>query len=517
MEKRIDCIIAVPTFLDKNKKHIFSNLEMLGPEYIVSSLLYHGFSAKLFNAYSNDISQEEIIEEIKILNPKVIGITCASQRSYPSVIEFVKQIKTLEWNGTIIVGGFYATLEAERILRENSEIDFISLGEGEYSFPNLVSAVINGKPICGLDGIGYRENEEIKINEPKRIENLDFPFLPYRFPITKNAVSNMVDGKYIPRIYYNISAGRGCYGRCSFCSINAYEGIRKRIYRSPSKVVDEMEFLKNEFGTTHIWFNDEIFYERSIRGRTWLQEFCVELRQRNLGMTFNIELRPNDVNLEELQMLKSVGLTAIFIGIESGIQRILDEMRKDTTVDINKRALSILSKLDIKIEMGWIALVPTMTFEELEANYDFLFSTECYTEENIYNRFNLYPGCYYEKILNEMNLLNPDSPFYDRFGYDFVDKKVRIFTELVDYLRSEFGPVKEKTMYVQEKVAIHGDYTEYLRIRSLQKKLWRNLIPELLALVKAQKIWDADSLRHTELYSWFKNQLEQIQNSIVEV
>ena len=115
-------------------------------------------------------------------------------------------------------------------------------------------------------------------------------------------------------------------------------------------------------------------------------------------MTFNIELRPNDINRDELLLLRSVGLRAVFIGIESGIQRVLNEMRKDTTVEMNVQALQILKDLDIKIEMGWISLVPTMTFNELKENYQFLFSTECYTEENIYNRFNLYPGCYYEKI-----------------------------------------------------------------------------------------------------------------------
>ena len=127
-KERLDCIIAVPTFVDKNKKHTFSNLEMLGPEYVIASVLYQGFSGKLLNAYSNDVSEEDIIDAIKEHEPKVLGITCASQRSYASVVKFINKVKELAWRGTIVIGGFYASLEPEKILQENESVAYIAWG-----------------------------------------------------------------------------------------------------------------------------------------------------------------------------------------------------------------------------------------------------------------------------------------------------------------------------------------------------------------------------------------------------
>ena len=516
MKHYIDCIIAVPSFQDKNMKHVFSNTEMLGPEYIAASVEYNGYSVNLLNAYSDEeISDEKILEEIRKLNPIVVGVTCASQRSYPFVKHLVKSIRENGYEGKIVVGGFYATLEPEHILTDLDGIDAINLGEGEVSFAEIVKSLKNTGELPEIDGIAYKKkNGEICVRLQRRLRNIDFAFFPKRTPIKRNAVSNMVDGTYIKGKYYNMIVGRGCYGRCSFCSIHKSYESGLRVYRSAKNVVDEMEILRDKYGIEHIWFNDEIFYDRSKNGIKWLNSFCDELEARKLGLSFNIELRPNDINEKELKRLKDVGLTAIFVGIESGIQRVLDEMRKDTTVEENCRAIEILKKLDIKLEMGWISLVPTMTFEELCENYKFLLSTDCYTEENIYNRFNLYGGCYYEEILKEKQLLEKDSSFYDRFGYDFADVRVGHFTEIIDNMRADFKEAKRKTMPIQRKISIEGDYAPYLEIRKIQRAIWTWLIPEVLECFKENEQLEWKQFVQMPVYNEFLKKVHDLEKEI---
>jgi radical SAM superfamily enzyme YgiQ (UPF0313 family) len=233
-------------------------------------------------------------------------------------------------------------------------------------------------------------------------------------------------------------------------------------------------------GIKHIWFNDEIFYDHSRTGMLWLESFILKVRNSRFSFTFNIELRPNDIVNSEIEALKDIGLTTVFTGIESGIQRILNEMRKDTTVDINNKALEILRNNAIRTEMGWISFVPTMTYEELLENYEYLFKCACYTEENIYNKFNLYSGSYYEQILGRQNLLLARKKFYDRFAYLYIDAKVESFVRAVDLVRSEFECISNSLRPLQERISITAEYHDYLAIRSAQRTIWHDFICELI-------------------------------------
>lgn len=514
MKKEIDCILVVPDFTDKNQKHKFSNMEMLGPEYIAASVEYHGYRVELLNAYSNNITMHEIYDQVISYAPYLLGVTCASQRSYPFVKDFICTIRRKGYRGKIVVGGFYATLEPEKILNDIREIDAISLGEGEFVFVQILESIIKYGKIPDIEGVAFLKDEKIIIYPHKRLSNLDFPFFPKRFPLVQNAVSNMVDGHYIKGKYYNMVAGRGCYGRCSFCSIHKSEDRTYRVYRSVNNVIDEMEELKSKYQIQHIWFNDEIFYDRSKKGILWMNEFCEELARRKLNLSFNIEMRPNDINEEELMKLKSAGLTAIFVGIESGIQRILDEMRKDTTVEQNVTAINILKKLDIKLEMGWISLIPTMSFEELIENYRFLFATDCYTEENIYNRFNLYGGCYYEEILGRKGLLKKDNFFYDRFGYTFADRRVGCAAQIIDELRGAYLSVKKKTASIQQRIAQDGEYEEYLSIRKIQREIWTWCIPQIIEYISMNEISLPADFFASEIYKKFEKLIKNLEESI---
>jgi hypothetical protein len=445
----------------------------------MGSLLHHEFKAELHNLYSGEISEAELIGRISKTEPLVLGVTCSSQRSYPYVKALVEKVCQAGFSGSIVLGGFYASLEYENIMQDISLVDIVVIGDGEFSFIDVLRHIKSRDSLTNVKGIAYREFDKIICTEAYRNKNLDYPFFPVRSPIKYFASSNMIDGKQIPGKYYNMNVGRGCYGRCSFCSICNNKEKRLRIYRSPANIMDELKRLIDR-GINHFWFNDEIFYEHSSKGLKWLESFISSVVNVGLKFTFNIELRPNDIVKNEIESLMSIGLTAIFLGIESGVQRVLDEMQKDTTVEVNTKALNLLSSLKLRIEMGWISFIPTMAYSELVANYKYLFSWPFYTEENIYNKLNLYSGCQYENILQTKGLILPRVNFYDRFSYTFADKKVELFMSFVDALRVKFGLARKVMKPIQEKLSYDGDYTYYLFIRQEMRMIWRQYIEDLI-------------------------------------
>ena len=225
--------------------------------------------------------------------------------------------------------------------------------------------------------MAYRTTNHIHYNQARRIIELDYIVFPYRDNKIISAIGPMVDNIAIKGRFFRMLAGRGCYGKCSFCSVINFYQPHNRIYRSPNNIIDEISYLQNKYDVNHFWFSDEIFYDKSKKGIQWVYEFVNEIKRRNILISFNIEMRPNDINYDEIQLLKDAGLTRIFIGAESGVQRILDEMNKGVTVEENLHAINNIQKADVSVRLGWISVVPTMSFQELIDNYIFLFNTGC--------------------------------------------------------------------------------------------------------------------------------------------
>ncbi|MBA4165968.1 MAG: B12-binding domain-containing radical SAM protein [Chitinophagaceae bacterium] len=253
---------------------------------------------------------------------------------------------------TVIVSSSDSTDRYELYL--NKDADYILLGEAEQSLLELTTALNkNRAELFGIEGLAFKHNGAVvKTTRRKVLKNLDsLPFpawdlidmKPYKKMWLKNT----------GRFSMNMGTTRGCPFKCNWCAKPIY-GNRYNS-RSPLNVVKELKMLKAAFGFDHIWFCDDIF------GLTpgWIKEFADLIEQENLSFTFKMQARVDLLLLENnILDLKRAGCENIWMGAESGSQKILDAMDKGTTVQQIYEATHLLKKCEINpsffIQFGYL-------------------------------------------------------------------------------------------------------------------------------------------------------------------
>jgi len=154
------------------------------------------------------------------------------------------------------------------------------------------------------------------------------------------------------RFSLNMAASRGCSFRCAWCAKPIWGN--RYLQRPATAVAQEMGTLKRSYGADHIWFADDIFGLRV----DWVHEFAQAVQRLGAGLPFTIQTRADLVSERMAQALRAAGCQEAWIGAESGSQRILDAMRKGTTVEEILSARARLAAVGIRtgffIQLGYL-------------------------------------------------------------------------------------------------------------------------------------------------------------------
>ena len=267
-------------------------------------------------------------------------------------------------NTLVVLGGPHATFMDEQLLSENSEVDVVVRGEGEQTLLELIDAFSksNLKDLNEIAGITFKKNGQI-IRTPDRplIQNLDeLPRPAYEhFPLKKYRLF----GKAI----FPIMTSRGCPFQCSYCVSSRMSGIQFRA-RSPKNVVDELEWLKNTHGADAFSFYDDAFtldIERAI-------EICEEIKKRKIGLPWDCQTRVDHISKKLLAKMREAKCQLISFGVESGCQKILDAVKKRTTIEQNERAIKWAKEVGLPVTMSVIIGHPGETTDTLKQTLDFI-------------------------------------------------------------------------------------------------------------------------------------------------
>jgi radical SAM superfamily enzyme YgiQ (UPF0313 family) len=258
-----------------------------------------------------------------------------------------KAVKHYHPASKVVVGGIHPTIFPERY--DFSEIDTVVMGEGEVTFPDLVCQHELGEPL------------------PKMIrgEKPDLDLIPWvdreLFDYQRELDCFFSPGQELPSI--TMLAGRGCNFLCNYCqpAENAVFGKPHRI-RSPHNVVEELKVLKAKYDFKSITFWDDTF----TFSKKWVMEFCDLYEREDFGARIAACSRADIIcrNEEMVERLASIGCDCFVIGMESGSQRILDFIKKGTTVEQNKQAAIICRKYGVKVFATYMYGLPTETNEE---------------------------------------------------------------------------------------------------------------------------------------------------------
>ncbi len=269
----------------------------------------------------------------------------------------------------VIFGGPHPTVVPELTL-ENENVDAVCIGEGEKTMRGLIEADIRFE---GVEGIWFKRGGEIIKNPPRRpVEDLDDLEMPSRNLLDMrrylkewfqlDAVSPSLRGT-------NLIASRGCPYACSYCQPTLSTIFGKKIrQRSPRNIVEEILLLKDTYKIDAFSFDDDTF----IIDKDWVLNICDEMVKNRVNLLWGCNVRANLVDRELMLKMKAAGLRRVMMGVESGSQRILDDVyNKKITIAQVKEAVNLLNRMDIKVLGHFMIGAPTETEEEIQETIKF--------------------------------------------------------------------------------------------------------------------------------------------------
>ncbi len=344
----------------KSMKNLGAILPPLGIAYIAAVLEKDGHEIKIIDGPAQATVFEydfiDLERDIKNFNPDVVGIS-ASTSQIDHAKKALEIIKKYNKNCLTILGGPLISADPTALLSLEN-VDYGVVGEAEKTFSIILNKYENKEKLEGSPGLLYRTESGVKSEKPPVIYNLD------EIPIPARHLLNMSLYRPSPANYRRLPAttmitSRGCPYKCIFCS-RPTEGMVWRPY-SAERVVDEIEILVKEFGIKDIQMFDDTFTLDPKR----TENICKGIIERNIDVSWNCMTRVDRVTPELLKLMKQAGCYEIGIGIESGVQRVLDFIKKDLTPEKVRNGVQWAKDAGIDVRGFFMIGFPTETKEEI--------------------------------------------------------------------------------------------------------------------------------------------------------
>ena len=320
----------------------------LGTLYAAAYMRSKGYEVSLFDTNLKK-SPDEIVLALKEEKPKYLvifddGFNYLTKMCLTNMREAAFRLTELGKKAgcTVIVSSSDSTDHYDMYLAKGA--DYVILGEAEITLGELINNLEEeNSELQNVQGLVYILNQKT-INTGRRdiIKDLDSIPMPAWDLVDINSYKSIWLGNH-GFFSLNIATTRGCPFKCNWCAKPIY-GNRYNT-RSPENVVEEIMQLINNYSVNHFWVCDDIF---GLKPR-WVQRFRNLVKQKSLKFTYKIQSRV-DLLLQEdtIDALAESGAETVWVGAESGSQKILDAMEKGTTVEQIHSATKLLKSKGIK-------------------------------------------------------------------------------------------------------------------------------------------------------------------------
>ncbi|MEZ4848829.1 MAG: radical SAM protein [Bacteroidia bacterium] len=345
---------------DPKEREIMRPYPPLGILFVSAFLEENGYDNTIFDTtFSSTEAQRAYLCEHRP-DCLMIYVNLMTRVNVLRLISFVKNEPSLS-HTKIILGGPEVRYNAEDLLDHGA--DFLVIGEGELTALELIEWLAGKSELnlAQIQGLGYvnEKGEKITTEERTKVKSIDELPFPNRKKIDLRAYMETWRTHH-GQSTLSVSTMRGCPYTCKWCSRGVYGLSYRR--RSPEKVVDEMLFLKETYQPDSLWFVDDVF----TVSHKWLEKFVEEVKRRDAGIPFECITRADRMNEEVIDMLKEAGCFRVWIGAESGSQKIIDLM--DRRVDVNQVRDMIKLSRQKGIQAGTFIMLgyPGETEEDIE-------------------------------------------------------------------------------------------------------------------------------------------------------
>lgn len=418
-------------FEDEKEIQIMKPYAPLGLLYISSYLRLLGFAVEIFD--TTFANRDQLFCRLEA-EKSVLGIyTNLTTRG--SVLQVIAKARACGW--TVVLGGPESANYPAEYITHGAHV--VVIGEGEQTLVELLPALAERGPhrLHGLAGTVFRdESGQIVTNSDRgQIQNLDSIPWPDRGQIDQQCYVD-VWRKHHGMGSVNLITARGCPYKCTWCSHAVFGFTHRR--RNYLDCANELAHIIETYHPDQVWYADDVF---TIH-HGWLFDYAAELNRRNLRIPFETISRADRMMKDEvLQTLANMGCYRIWIGSESGSQRILDAMQRGVKVEQVLWATRAAHRFGIQVGMFLMWGYDGETVEDIEATVQLV--KDC--NPDIYLTTVSYPiknTSYFRKVSDSVTLAKSWEAATDR-DYHVTSRPPKSYYENADrWLKKEMAAVR---------------------------------------------------------------------------
>jgi radical SAM superfamily enzyme YgiQ (UPF0313 family) len=346
----------------------------LGTLYAASVLRESGISVAVFDTMLQD--PDVLFPEVLAVNKPAIVVIYEDDFNFLSkmCLTRMRQVAldmiaaAIRAGATVVVHGSDASDHALLYLQAGAA--YVLNGESEIRIKELVSALLLHRMPEGMPGLAYLDAKGAMIYQPPQNNPADWLALP-------SPARDLIDMEMYRRAWMsahgyfslNMVASRGCPYRCNWCA-KPISGDRFHV-RPAKQVAAELCELRDKYGVDHVWFGDDLF----ALDHRWTAEFADEVEAHGAPVPFKIQSRADLMSLKAVDSLRRAGCAEVWMGVESGSQKILDAMDKGLKLENVWKARRLLAQAGIRacffLQFGY----PGERWPEIQQTIDLVRST----------------------------------------------------------------------------------------------------------------------------------------------
>jgi radical SAM superfamily enzyme YgiQ (UPF0313 family) len=310
-----------------------------------------------------------LVNRIRAGKPEVVGFSVFSS-DMASVTALCRRIKKLPQPPLILLGGIHPSSAPRQTLVAAPETDYIFAGEAELGLPTLLDLLErtpapSAESLATIPGLGWRSSGISQVNERIFPEDLDALGMPAWDLLQPLRYQDRPPTLFVrQRPFAPIITSRGCPQRCTYCGAHNVSGHRPR-RRSVNLVLQEIALLHQGYGIRELHIEDDNF----TLDRRWVVEFCERLLGTgwDLSWTMPNGVRLDTLDLDLLRLMKRAGCYLLIVGVESGSDHILRQMRKKLTVRQVEEKVALIHQAGILAHALLMVGYPVETARDFRA------------------------------------------------------------------------------------------------------------------------------------------------------
>ncbi len=335
--------------------------------YAAALLKKHQFEVSLIDAVAEGMFYKYCLRLLERTSPDLL----VCETSTVTLEHDVRLLRELKKDIPIVLCGPDINIRQPPFLRSHDWIDYVLVGEYEFTLLDLAVHLKEGKPLGDVRGLIWRDRDsgQVHINPPRPLVNLDELPWPLREGVPIERYNDSPGDLPLPSV--QMLASRGCPYRCKFC-LWPQVMYQSHSYRTRDviDVADEMEYLVTQMHFKSVYFDDDTFN----CGKERMLRLCKEIKKRALNVPWAIMARADLMDEEILEHMRDAGVVAIKYGVESASQELLDNIDKNMDLKKSIDIIRLTNKMGIKTHLTFTFGLPGETRQSVSKTIDLALS-----------------------------------------------------------------------------------------------------------------------------------------------